>query len=260
MNSAPMVKLKHALIDVAFLNDDKIIELGELFGEAAQFYLIKILLLMSGTTGATITRIAAIGLRGKLSKSKANEIINFCIKPENQILTAIGDGQLNNSRVIKDQAACALTRQRQEKYRQKTNSVTSLDTSQKRHSDVAADTVSVIDTVTDLDSSNWLSNPLEWAPDEFEVAKEWVEHRKRRNKPLSDYQIEILMKNWNHDRAGFMRMAKHHIVNGHDNLYAESAKLPQKSQGPKSIKPSQNVVNQMASDEAVKVFLKAKGL
>lgn len=110
-------KVRHALIDVHFLSDDKIIEVGENFGELAQFFIIKILLLMSGTSGATISRVAARAVRGSMSKEEADAILDFCLNSDTQIFLPIDGDKLTNSRVLKDQASYGSTLKRKKTYR-----------------------------------------------------------------------------------------------------------------------------------------------
>lgn len=69
---------------------------------------------------------------------------------------------------------------------------------------------------------------LGWGEKPQSALLRWIEHRKRKNKPLGPTEIEALISNWSHDLAGFCRAVNHHTENGNKNIYPVPEERPQK--------------------------------
>lgn len=95
-------QLKHALIDVNFKDKPKILELEAEFNPIARLFFIDILCALSAATNGVLSRGAAkiLGSRCGFTSDQANAILDFCISRE--MLTALDDNTITNSRVQKD--------------------------------------------------------------------------------------------------------------------------------------------------------------
>lgn len=144
------VKLKHALLSTNFFQERAVIEIGEQFDEIAQLFVVKIILLMSGTTGGVISRLAARGCRGTLSKEVADQILDFGIA--NGLFIKEGEGALSNGPVNRDQEQCAKARidaqNRKKKGTEREQNATGTRPERELDTDGTRTPVSVSDTVT----------------------------------------------------------------------------------------------------------------
>jgi hypothetical protein len=235
-------QLSHVLLDVDFLHKPTVIGFRSEHGWNAIPWLLEMYCLMSRATNGRISDKIAIQTATDMGLKNIEAMIAYCIA---EGLMLRENGQLTNSRVIQDQERLFKTRtdaiERKKKHVQNANGTRSSDT----------DTVT--DTATDPDLEEKL-NRIGWGPKPKAALYHWIAHRKAKNRPLGFSEIDAILMGWAHDAAGFCKAVYFHAQNGHLNLKEEergAAATPKHG----AVRPSQNVVNQMASDLAVKVFL-----
>jgi hypothetical protein len=123
---APMAQLDYALIDVAFADNPKIIDLVETHGQLSELYIIRLILSMSRATRGEISLAAARGVGKRIGIAAPDDVLDYAVSTG--VLSRTADGKITNSRVQDDQRKLGAKREsgseRQLRYRNREKSVT----------------------------------------------------------------------------------------------------------------------------------------
>jgi len=252
-------QLAHGLIDVDFLHKPKMIAFVSRFGHAAVTFMLEIILQCSRSSSGWIDGDTYNGLMRMFGISNHEELLDYCI--QNDMLMR-NDNKISNQRVLEDQEKLfkrrEQDRQRQEKRRDKsvtepvtrgvtpvTETVSDTDTTLRSKKDG----VRYFGEFAEIDEIQYeqhaAAKGIDYLNRCFELINGWVgevqgdpeEFKKRR---LRAKNAGFLFQNWVFQRV--------------DREREEAARR----KGPikPGVKPSQNVINQMASDQAVEIYLK----
>lgn len=261
------VQLKHLLIDVDFFDKPKARALLHKFGPIAQLYLVRLYAALARATKATISIDAALGVAWELRIEKeALEILEYCIKEE--MLERSSD-HISNSRVASDQEALHKKQERWRKSKEKNVVSESIPRGTSEEGARKSENTELLNTedlnrskkdgvryfgeFAEIDEIQYeqhaAAKGIDYLNRCFELINGWVgevqgdpeEFKKRR---LRAKNAGFLFQNWVFQRV--------------DRERDEAARRGKSSKS-NTPKPSQNVINQMASDRAVEIFLREHG-